>query len=332
MIVLALLAFLALPGCERPATPADVVTLYTSVDQPFAERIVAAFSRQTGLRVQALYDTEAGKTTGFVRRIQREAGAARCDVWWSSEVFGTIELARAGLLDAYDSPAAADIPPEWRDQQQRWIGLAARARVVAYDPRRIAPESLPATWAELAQPAWAARTALANPQFGTTRGHIAALFAFEGVEHGTALLQSLRSARARIADGNSQTVRLVESGQADLAWTDTDDVWVAQERGDSLNVYYPRVVADGPPLWIPCSVALVRGGPNSAGGRRLVDYLVSAAVERALAGSESRNVPVRAALRAELRLDPPTPEAVDFDRVADALPQAMTAARDILLR
>lgn len=333
-------------GCER--TPPPEVVVYTSVDQEFAQKILAEFEKKTGIRVAALYDTEAGKTTGFVRRLQQEAARPRCDVWWSSEVFGTIELARLGVFEPYESPAAADIPPAWKDAEHRWTGLAARARALAFNPQRLKREELPQTWRELAQPQWAKRLMLANPQFGTTRGHVAACFAYWGEPAARSFLQTLRDVGVKPADGNSQAVRLVVAGAADLCMTDTDDVWVAQQRGEPVDLIYPRLdtTPDSPVLWIPCTVAKVKGGPHSDAARKLIDFLVSAEAERLLAQSDSRNVPVRPALRKEIQRpsqpsgpqtpasqpQTPEPEPLDYNRVADALPDAMRLAREILLR
>ncbi|MBK8914442.1 MAG: extracellular solute-binding protein [Phycisphaerales bacterium] len=322
------LFFLWICGCERSP---DVV-IYTSVDQEFARKILEDFQQISGLKVAAVYDTEAGKNTGFLRRIERERSAPRCDVWWSGEVFGSVELARAGLLAAYDSPAAADIPPEWRDSENRWTGLAARARVLAYHRERVRPEELPGTWRALAEPRFARRLALANPGFGTTRGHVAALFAEWGPESAAAYLRDLRTGGATIADGNSHAVSLVASGAADWCMTDTDDVWVAQRRGQPIDLAYPRLADDRPPIWIPCTVGLVAGAPHPDAARRLIDYLVSADVERALAESDSGNVPVRAALRESLPQRGPHPEAINFDAVARQLSAGDAAVADILLR
>lgn len=325
-----LLAAGGLGGCDRPSVPTVVV--YTSVDQRFAQDVLARFEQQTGVRVAAVYDSEAGKTTGLVRRLEAEKERPRCDVWWSGEAFGTVELARGRVLAAYDSPAAADIPDGWRDRERRWTGVAARARVLAFDTRQLSAADLPPTWRDLGDPRWASRLALANPQFGTTRGHVALMWAAYGSDETRRLLQTFRDAGAQIADGNSHAVRLVAAGSAALCMTDTDDVWVAQRRGEPVDLAYPALQPGGPAVWIPCTVALVRGGPNPDAGRRLIDFLVSAEAERLLAASDSRNVPVRAVARDALGYAGPPPAAPDFEAAADALPAAMAAARDILLR
>ncbi|GEM_PF-203227 len=351
------------PACRRPPEPSQqAVVVYTSVDDVFAREVLDRFERDTGVTVKLLTDTEAGKTTGFLRRLQREAAQPRCDIWWSSEVFGTVELSggtdgsieqgtergpglehdgakpvqsapvAVGLFEPYTSPAAADIPPAWKDPQQRWTGLAARARVLAFNTNRLSASDLPRTWQELAEPRWANRLAFANPQFGTTRGHVAAMYAAWGPEQTRAFLQALRDNGTQIADGNGHAVRLVASGAVDLCATDTDDVWVAQARGEPVDLVYPRLTPDGPIVWIPCSVAVVRGGPNPAAARRLFDYLVSAEGERMLAQSESRNVPVRAAVREALKISEPWPEPLDYQRIAEVLGPATEMSREILTR
>lgn len=319
---------LCICGCDRPA---DVV-IYTSVDQEFAEQIIRGFERQSGLKVAAVFDTEAGKTTGLLRRLQRESGTPRCDVWWSSEIFGTIELARAGVFESFEAPSAADVPTQWKDPQGRWIATAARARVLAFNPARIRRSDLPVVWRELLHRDWNGRLAVANPLFGTTRGHLAAMFAEWGNDTAQNLLRRWAAGDARLADGNSQSVALLVAGQVDAAMTDTDDVWVAQARGAEIDLIYPALDENRPAVWIPCSVAVVRGAPHPAAARRLADYLVSAAVEEQLARSASRNVPVREALREKLRMNDTIPETPELDRIVDALPAAADAARDILMR
>ncbi len=324
-------------GCNRDSARDDQVSkrvvVYCSVDESFAREVLAAFQKETGIEVAAIYDSEAGKTTGLVNRIIREAQSDRpgADVWWSSELFGTVRLAKEGLLEAYDPPRAADIPARYRDPECRWTALANRARVLAFVPTRTLPDEVPTRWEELALPNIARHVAIANPLFGTTRGHVAAMFALWGAERGRAFLQSLHDHGSLIADGNSASLRAVIDGRASFALTDSDDVWVAQRGGASVDSRSPDM-GDGGTLLIPCSVALVKGGPNLNVARRLVDYLVSDEVERMLARSDSRNIPVREALRKELGLPAPAESKIGFDRIADAMGESEKAVRDILIR
>ena len=324
-------------GCNRDSSQPNAiqsrVVVYCSVDESFARDVLAKFQGNTGIEVAAIYDSEAGKTTGLVNRIVREAQSGRpgADVFWSGELFGTMRLAQAGLLDTYDPPPAADIPPRYRDPRHRWTAFAVRARVLAFDPKRTPAAEVPTQWVDIAKPEIARHTAIANPLFGTTRGHVTAMFALWSPERGRAFLQSLRDNGALIVDGNSASVRAVIDGRAKFALTDSDDVWGAQRGGASLDSR-PLDMGDGGTLLIPCSVGVVKGGPNAQAARRLTDFLVSAEVERVLAKSDSRNIPVREALRKELDMSAPAESKIGFDQIADAMEESEKAVREILIR
>ncbi|MEK6798368.1 MAG: extracellular solute-binding protein [Planctomycetota bacterium] len=315
------------------AAPPDRIVVYCSVDESFARPILTAFQEEHGIAVAPVFDGEAGKTTGLVQRIMQEASAGRprADLFWSSEIFNTIRLARRGLLEPFDPPSAADIPSRFRDPEHRWTGVSVRARVLAYDRAKFSSEHLPTTWEQLAAPPYVSQLAIANPLFGTTRGHVSAMFALWGKDRARAYLTRLRDGGAFIADGNSAAVRAVMDGRFALAATDTDDVWLAQKRGSAIGLRYLDL-GDGGTLLVPCTVALVRGGPNLDAAKKLLDVLASEKVERLLAVSDSRNIPVRSGLREELHLSWPPESSVSFDAVANAMDEAEAAVREILLR
>ncbi len=334
--VCALLLTLTAFGCKptTPTTPPTAtVTLYCSVDESFARTVLDTFRKETGIDTKIVFDSEAGKTTGLVKRIMAEArgSGSRADVFWSSELFNTIALADAGLLEPYDPPSAADIPSRYRDAAHRWTATAARGRVIAFDPTQTSASALPTKWEQLAEKPFAGMTTIANPLFGTTRGHVAAMFALWGADRGRTFLTKLRSGGVLVSDGNSSAVRALMAHRVKIAMTDTDDVWLAQRGGAAIDLRYLDM-GDGGTLMIPCSVAIIKDCQNTGTARRLVDFLVSARVERMLAESDSRNVPVRPALRDALNMAWPAETKVTFDAVTRALQESERAVREILIR
>jgi iron(III) transport system substrate-binding protein len=323
-------------GCDRGQNQPDAsrpVIVYCSVDEDIARPILMRYQQQTGLAVEAVFDSEAGKTTGLVQRLiaETQSGRVRADVFWSSEIFNTVALAKLNVLESYEPKAADDIPARFVDTGHRWTGLAVRARVLAFDPKRTSAAEVPNQWHDLGRPEFAQRTAIANPLFGTTRGHLAAMFAIDGESKGRAFLEAMRKEGAMVVDGNSASVRALIAGHVDFAATDSDDVWLAQRAGESVDTVYPTLGGKGT-LLIPCSVALVRGGPNEGSARKLIDFLVSAETERLLAESAARFIPVRERLRDALGLEWPAEFVVDYNAVAEALPASEAAVREILIR
>ncbi len=112
-----------LAGCRRKST--QEVVVYTSLDQVFSQPILEAFEKETGIKVLAVYDSEATKTTGLVNRLIAEKDNPRTDVFWNSETGRTIVLKKKSVLAKYISPSAADIPSIFKDPDGCWTGFAA---------------------------------------------------------------------------------------------------------------------------------------------------------------------------------------------------------------
>src|SRR5437773_1637513 len=104
-------------GCDRAATPSREVVIYTSIDEPVATPILQDFEKQTGIHVIVKTDAEATKSVGLAERLRAEKDRAQADVWWNNEIFHTINLADEGVLAAYDSPSASDIPVMFKDSE-----------------------------------------------------------------------------------------------------------------------------------------------------------------------------------------------------------------------
>jgi len=327
----------AFGGCRREAAPNDAaratISVYCSVDESFAKEILDQFSAQTGIPVIPTFDSEAGKTTGLVQKIiaEHQSGRPRADVFWSGEIFNTIQIAKLGMLKPYAPKGADTIPDRFKDPQNRWTAVAVRARVIAFDPAVTPRDQVPTRWEDFADPRFARHTAIANPLFGTTRGHVAAMFALWGPQRGRSFLEKLAAGGAMICDGNSATVRALLAGQVQFAFTDTDDVWVARKRNASIDLIYPDMDSGGT-LLIPCTIALIAGRPDTDAARKLADFLVSEEVERKLFESKSGNVSVREQLRKQLNVEWPPESLIDYEKAANAMDEAVSVVRETILR
>lgn len=339
-----LAAAIAAAALPRAATARDrSVVLYSSVDDYLLRDFVRACESEIGLRVRVVGDTEATKTTGLVTRLLAERASPRADVWWSSEPIGTVRLARHGVLEPATTRAEADFAGSWpaglRAGDRAWYGFAPRARVIVFSADRVRPADAPRRLRELLAPRWAGRVGMARPQFGTTRTHMTALLHLSGDDALRAWLSALKDARLRLYDGNAAVVRAVAFGEIDAGLTDTDDVHAGRRQGWPIEFAFEVPDDERPerglpsfgPVALPNTVALVRGGPNPGAGRELLDFILSERVERMLAASDSRNAPIRDAVRRDcpsLAL-PPGP-ALDWERVADRVEPAMELCNEVL--
>lgn len=275
----------------RTSTPAPEVVVYTSVDQVFSEPVFHAFEKETGVRVRAVFDTEETKSTGVLNRLIAEANHPQADVFWSGDPVRPFQLVKRGLVQAYASPRAAGLPESTRPSDGLWTGFAARARILLVNRARMSEAEKPRSIRDLTHPRWRGQTAIANPLFGTTTMHVAALFTAWGEESTRAFLNQLKAQGVRIASSNGEVKRLVVSGEVAFGLTDTDDAHDALQSGANVEVVYPDQDELGT-LFMPTSVVLLARAPHAGQGRRLIDYLVSAPVERQMA-ERAAHMPLR---------------------------------------
>ncbi|MEE2889034.1 MAG: extracellular solute-binding protein [Planctomycetota bacterium] len=328
-VLLLLLICYGLVGCGGGDDRS--VTIYCSHDRAHSQKILDLFEQETGIAVDAIFDTEATKTVGLAQRVRSEKARPRCDVHWSNEPLHAVRLAADGFYDVLPLDAGEGIPASWRDPDRLWCGFAGRVRVLALAAGTEASESPPTRLVDLAQKKWRGRVAIADPRFGTTASHLAIVRSRVGQQRYRQLLESLRANDVQMVSSNSSSRDRVLSGEAWIGLTDTDDIEVVRRRGSSLGEDFLR--GDGV-LLLPNVIAIIKGSPHPEEARELARWLLRKEVEETLAASPSRQVP----LREEARV-PPTglgvleldPMEIDWFQAAAQLPDAIREAERILL-
>jgi iron(III) transport system substrate-binding protein len=335
-----LLVILVLPGCSR--SPAPRVVVYSAQDQPFAEAIFAEFTKKTNLEVAAKYDTEATKSVSLASELSLDAKRPRCDVHWNNEILTTIRLQREGIYQPYSSPSAEPYPAWAKATDHTWTAFAARARIIIVNTKKVPETELPKSLFDLADPKWKGQVAMAKPLFGTTATQAAALFEVLGSEVATDYYRKLKANDVRIVAGNKHVAEGVGRGDFALGITDTDDAFEEVEAGHDVVMIFPdREGSAANPrfgtLFIPNTVAVVKGCPNSEGAKKLVDFLLSAEIEKRLAESASHQLPLNPQVKAKLPPGMLTPAevkamAVDWEKAADRWPESQKLMVDLFGR
>jgi iron(III) transport system substrate-binding protein len=254
-----------LPGSSctsRHARDANTVTVYAAQDQVYAEPILRDFERETGIKVRAVYDSEAVKTVGLANRLLAERSHPQCDVFWGNEEMRTRQLAAQNVFR----------------ETNGWASFGHRSRRIVINTNRLSFADAPVSLLQLTNAEWRGKVALAYPQFGTTATHFHALRQHWGEEAWLAWCRALAANKPFLVDGNSIVVRFVGRGDAWIGLTDSDDTAAAQREG--------LPVADLPlsdeSLLIPNTVGLIRGAPHPESAERLFEWLQRPEIVRQL--------------------------------------------------
>ena len=294
LLLVAALALVSFTGCAKNL-PAQL-RVYVAVDRTAAEQVLAEFTRQTGISIEPVFDTEAAKTAGLARRLELERDKPWGDVWWSGESLYTALLAQKGLF----ADLAADTPQAARKHGgAQWTGFSARLRVLAWHAKHW-PEGMPEPTSlnDFLDPRLKGRCAMAKPVLGTTATHAAWL---AGSEEGRALLRGARENGLMLVISNSAVVRALAVGDAWLGLTDSDDALILQKQYPGLRFVIPDQ-AEGATgaVFTPASAAIVKGCARPGPAARFVQWLASRAGEDAMAKSAMRFMPIAS--------DAPVPE------------------------
>jgi iron(III) transport system substrate-binding protein len=320
------LSLTAVLGCSRPQ-----LVLYCAQDQEFAVGILQAFKQESGIEVAPKFDTEADKSVSLYTEIVREKDRPRCDVFWNNEILSTIRLQKQGLLLPYDSPSGKPYPAAAKADDHTWHAFATRARILIVNADLLAEKDRPRSLLDLTAEKWKNQAVMARPQFGTSATQAACLFEALGTEKAREYYRGLKQNQIHIAPGNKQVAEWVAAGQTPtgervvVGVTDTDDALEEIKDGKPVAIIFPDRDApkDGKlgTLFIPNTLAILKGAPHPEEAKKLVDYLLSPAVEAKLAESESHQIPLNPAVKAKLPPQMETPETVksmdvNFDKAA----------------
>jgi iron(III) transport system substrate-binding protein len=252
-VIAAVIASLCLPILGWIHKGENVVIIYTSQDQEYAEPIFNNFTKQTGVKVRAVYDNEAAKTVGLVNRLIAEKNNPQCDVFWNNEELRTRQLARDGIVNS------------------NWVAFGMRTRRLVVTTNLLPLARAPHDVLALTNKEYFGKVALAYPLFGTTSAHFLALREHLGQPGWENWCRALAANKPLVVDGNSVVVKMVGKGEAIVGLTDSDDVINGQREG--LPVDSVLLQKDG--FEIPNTAAIVSNAPHGSAAKKLVDYLQS---------------------------------------------------------
>lgn len=300
------------------------VVVYCTIDQVFSEPILKDFENETGIKMKAIYDTEETKSTGVMNRLIAEKNNPQCDVFWSGDPLRNNILKSKGITIPYYSTATELIPAYFREKNNHWIGFSARARVIIYNKKLISLDSLPKSLNDFVLPQYKGKFAIANPLFGTTTFHIAAIFNVWGEETAKQWSNNLKVNKVIIATSNGDVKKRVMNGEVVFGLTDTDDAFEAKKENDDVDYIFPDQQENGVgTLIIPNALSRIKNSPNTDNGKLLIDYLLSQQTEAKLAKSCAQMPLIKGTEvpKGIPSLDNIKPMKIDYDNIAQTLGQ-----------
>lgn len=189
----------------------DGIVVYNAQHESLTAEWAAGFTKDTGIKVTL----RNGSDTELGNLIVQEGKASPADVFLTENSPSMVLVEQAGLFAPLAADTLAEVPANFRPATGRWIGIAARSTVFAYDKAKLKPEQLPKSLLDLADPIWKGRWA-ASPSGADFQAIVSALLELKGEQATTAWLKAMKENSVPYR-GNSTAMKAVNAGQVEGA-------------------------------------------------------------------------------------------------------------------
>jgi iron(III) transport system substrate-binding protein len=254
------------------------VNIY-SYRQPYLiEPLLAEFTRETGIKTNVIFAEK-----GLIERIEAEGRNSPADVLLTVDIGNLSQAKDSGITQPVSSEAIeAAIPQAYRDEDNEWVGLTRRARVVYASKDRVKQDAI--TYEELADPKWRGKICIRSGQHVYNVALIASMIAHHGEEWTEQWLRGVKANLARKPAGDDRLqVKGVYAGECDLAIGNTYymGAMLKNEKepeqkawAESVNMLFPN--SDGRGTHVNVSGAVVaKYAPHKENAVKLIEFLAS---------------------------------------------------------
>lgn len=250
------------------------IWIYTSIYPEVIQRMDPALSEAfPGVRFR--WYQKGSEQVAQRLAAELDAGGTDCDLLVTSDPFFYAELAEAGHLLAYESPAAAAVPADLRDPAHRYVTVRIPLMVMGVNTRSLAPKDHPRRFADLGEGRYRDLVSMGDPlKSGTNFTTVAALARRDGWER----FEAWRANGLLANGGNSSVTRRLESGERPVGVVLLENLLPRIEAGAPLAVVYPE---DGA-VPVPSPIAILAGTDEPELAKRVYDFFFGEAMQDAV--------------------------------------------------
>jgi iron(III) transport system substrate-binding protein len=296
MLIMVLILTSVLAGCgnsesestatETPATPGEV-NLYTTRHYDTDESLYKLFTETTGIKVNVV----KGEAAELIERLEREGDATEADLFMAVDAGNLFKLKEKGLSQPIESETInSQVPENFRDNDNHWVGLTKRARVIVYAKDRVNPSEL-STYEALTDAKWQGKVLTRSSSNIYSQSLIASFIEINGVETTKAWASGIVANMAREPKGGDRDqAKAIAAGEGDVAImntyyigqmlnsTDPEEVKVATQMG----IFFPNQETSGTHVNVS-GIVLTKHANNKESAIKFVEFLSSAVAQRIFA-------------------------------------------------
>lgn len=233
------------------------------------------------------------------------------------------KLGEQGLLAKIDASTLDVLPKDYVGANGDWMGVTARTRVVAFNPKLIAEKDLPKSVLDFAGPEWQGKVGFV-PTSGAFQEQAVAIIKLHGREAAEEWLTGLR-AFGKVYSNNMVALKAVENGEVATVLVN-NYYWFALKKEktnlDSQLHYFTNGDAGG--LITVSSAAALKSSKHPKEAQQLLAFMASEEGQRVITNT-SAEYPLRKGMESNRglkpfsELQPPKVTPADLGNAEEAL-------------
>jgi iron(III) transport system substrate-binding protein len=263
------------------------LVIYSSVDEENSQKIIDAFTADTGIKVQAVHLSSGPALT----RIQQEAGRPQADVWLGAPSDNHIMAKAQGLTIAYKSAAYNKLDAAFKDADGYWRCFYMNPLCFGINTEALkkAGASVPATWQDLLKPEYKGLIQMSTPQSsGTAKTMVYSLIEIMGEDGAYKYMAALNKNVQTYTSSGTGPSKGVGVGDCAIGIQFTPAFFSFIEQGYPVQVVFPK---EGVGFEAP-AVSILKGVKNEEAAKIFLDWLVSKKGQDTLSAQKTFFYPV----------------------------------------
>ncbi|MBV6306385.1 ABC transporter substrate-binding protein [Candidimonas humi] len=270
------------------AAHAQTLTVYSSVDEANAKKILNAFTKDTGIKANMVFLS----TGPALSRIQAESKRPQADVWFGAPVENHVVAEQRNLLEPYVSAKAAGVAPQYKDAKGYWyaiytnpLAFGVRTDILA---KRGAP--VPHSWADLTKSVYKGLIQMPSPQTsGTSYEAMLTLIKLMGEDQAFAYMKALNANVQTYTQSGTAPSANLGLGQCAVAIQFTPGFLQLKDQGYKVDVVFPT---EGVGHEV-AAVSIIKGAKDLSAAKALIDWITSQQGQQAMVDAKTYFMPVR---------------------------------------
>ena len=260
----------------------EEVNIYTSRHYGADDFLYEKFTQKTGIQVNII----SGKGSALIERLKAEGANSPGDVFFTVDAGNLSNFQKQGFLQSIQSEIIKQsVPVELRGENDEWVAVAKRARVIFYNPELVSDKEIKdINYEDLANDVWKDKVVIRSSSNMYNQSLVSSLISNLGIDQTEKWAKDLVANFARKPQGNDRSqIMAVANKEASIAIANTYYIGImlsgkgGKEQLDAahkVKIAFPNQTNRGAHINISGG-GVLKHSPNRENAEKFLEFLLS---------------------------------------------------------